>query len=154
VRLTGNQIACVCLHHVGKALSKRGLWPKNGACIKTIVTTELFRKIVERFKGTCVDVLTGFKYIGEQMTLWEKTGEHTYVFGAEESYGYLFGTMVRDKDGVSSACLVTEAAMKAREEGKTLVDRLYELYREFGMHRESLSQIAFTDSAAGMQEMQ
>jgi phosphomannomutase len=154
VRLTGNQIACVCLQHIAETLSQRKQWPKNAACIKTIVTTELFRKIVEKFGGTCVDVLTGFKYIGEQMTKWEKTKKYTYVFGAEESYGYLFGTMVRDKDAVSSACLVAEVAAQAKSQHLTLVDKLHALYREYGVHREMLSQIAFSDSAAGMKEMQ
>jgi phosphoglucomutase/phosphomannomutase len=155
VRLSGHQIACLCLNHIAEAMTAQGLWPANAACIKTIVTTELFRCITEKFGGACVDVLTGFKYIGEQMTLWEKSFDaYQYIFGAEESYGYLLGTMVRDKDAISSACLIAEAVMHAKEHNQSLVDKLHELYQEYGIHRETLSQIAFSDSAEGMNQMQ
>ncbi|HEY4255142.1 MAG TPA: phospho-sugar mutase [Chlamydiales bacterium] len=155
VRLSGHQIACLCLQHICQAMTEKGVWPSNAACIKTIVTTELFRKIGEKFGAKCVDVLTGFKYIGEQMTLWEKSFDACqYIFGAEESYGYLPGTMVRDKDAISAACLISEVVMHAKEQNRSLVDKLYELYQEYGVHRESLSQIAFSDSAEGMKQMQ
>jgi phosphomannomutase len=139
VRLTGNQIACIALHHLCTSLIERGEFPENGAFIKSIVTTELFRKIAEHFGGKCLDVLTGFKYIAEKMTLWEKSFEaHQFLFGAEESYGYLFGTMVRDKDAISSACLLAEAAAQAKKLHLTLVDRLQQIYRQFGLFLETL----------------
>ncbi|MBS0625762.1 MAG: phospho-sugar mutase [Verrucomicrobia bacterium] len=149
IRLTGNQIACVCLHHICQAISV-----KNGAFIKTIVTTELFRKIAESYGALCFDVLTGFKYIAEQIHLWENSHKgHQYIFGGEESYGYLFGTFVRDKDAVSSSCLIAEAAALSKKENLTLLDRLHQLYQRYGVHRESLTNLAFPESQAGMDSM-
>ncbi len=133
VRLTGNQIACLCLEHICACLTEREEFPDNAGFIKTIVTTELFKKIAEGYGGTCVDVLTGFKYIAETIHLWETSfGGLQYIFGAEESYGYLFGTFVRDKDAISSCCLIAEVAALAKKEGKTLVDRLYTIYQKYG----------------------
>ena len=122
VILTGNQIACLCLHHICTTLHSREKFPSNAAFIKTIVTTELFRKIAEKFGGLCVDVLTGFKYIGQQITLWQDT--HQYLFGAEESHGYLFGTLVRDKDAINSSCLIVEMAALAKKQNLTLIPPL------------------------------
>jgi phosphoglucomutase/phosphomannomutase len=122
IPLTGNQIACICLYHICTALTFRGEFPSNAAFIKTIVTTELFRKIAEHFGGTCIDVLTGFKYIAEQMTLWQNSFDaYQYLFGAEESYGYLVGTFVRDKDAISASCLIAEAAALAKKQNLTLL---------------------------------
>lgn len=154
-RFTGNQIACLCLHHICKTLKEKGEFPKNAAFIKTIVTTELFKEIATSFGGKCIDVLTGFKYIGELIGIWEKAFDgYQYLFGGEESYGYLFGTFVRDKDSISSACLIAEAAAAAKKEGKTLLDELHDIYRTYGIHREGLKNLAFADTQAGMEEMQ
>lgn len=153
MRFTGNQIACLGLFHICTALTARDKFPPNAAFIKTIVTTELFRKIAESFGGVCIDVLTGFKYIGEQITLWEKRLDaYQYIFGAEESYGYLFGTMVRDKDAISSACLIAEAAALAKKQGLTLEDRLYQIYQKFGIHREALATLSFDESESGLEK--
>ncbi len=155
VRFSGNQIGCLCLHHICSTLNEKGEFPENAAFIKSIVTTELFKKIAESFGGKCIDVLTGFKYIGEQIGIWEKAFDaYQFIFGAEESYGYLFGTFVRDKDAISTACLIAEMAAKAKKEGKTLIDRLDALYQEYGIHRELLINIAFLDSKEGMEEIQ
>jgi phosphoglucomutase/phosphomannomutase len=152
--LTGNQIACLCLHHICTALTSRGEFPSNAAFIKTIVTTELFRKIAEHFGGVCIDVLTGFKYIGEQMTLWQNSFDaYQYVFGAEESYGYLFGTLVRDKDAISASCLITEAAALTKKQNLTLADRLCQIYEKFGVHRESLANLSFEEGSIGREQM-
>ncbi|MBX7067729.1 MAG: phospho-sugar mutase [Parachlamydiales bacterium] len=154
MRFNGNQIACLCLHHICKTLQEKGEFPENAAFIKSIVTTELFRKIAEHFKGKCIDVLTGFKYIGEQIGIWEKAFDsYQYLFGAEESYGYLFGTFVRDKDAISTACLIAEMAASAKKAGKTLIDILHEIYNHFGIHLQSLTNLAFSDSQAGMDQM-
>ncbi len=111
IRLTGNQIACLCLDHICVNLTEKGEFPENAGFIKTIVTTELFKAIAEDFGGTCVDVLTGFKYIGEMIRLWENSfGGLQFLFGGEESHGILFGTFVRDKDAISACCLIAEAA--------------------------------------------
>ncbi len=151
--LSGNQVGCLLLDHICSSYQKQGGLPPLSTFVKTIVTTELFKKIVKNYGGICVDVLTGFKYIGEKIREWESSTSHRYIFGAEESCGYLFGTSVRDKDAISSACLLAEAAAVAKQENKTLLDRLYELYRLHGLHRECLIQINFSDSLEGMQKM-
>jgi len=152
--LTGNQMACIALYHICVALHSSKKFPPNGAFIKTIVTTELFRKIGEHFGGACFDVLTGFKYIAEQIRLWENSFDaYQFLFGAEESYGCLFETFVRDKDAISASCLMAEAASLAKKQNITLVDRLYQLYEKFGIHRESLATLAFEESSTGMEKM-
>lgn len=153
-RFTGNQIACLCLYHICQTLQEKGEFPENAAFIKTIVTTELFKVIAEDFGGKCIDVLTGFKYIGEQIGIWEKVFDgYQYIFGGEESYGYLFGTFVRDKDSISSACLIAELTASAKKRNLRLEDLLHEIYQKYGVHRESLTNIAFSDSKEGMDQM-
>ena len=155
VRLNGNEIACLLLSHLLSDLSAKKELPQNGACIKTIVTTELFSKIAKSYNLPCFDVLTGFKYIAELIHEWEESfGGYQYLFGAEESHGYLAGTFVRDKDAISSGCLLAEAAEQALLENRTLIDRLHEIYRTHGVHRQMLKNLAFEDSAAGMEKMQ
>lgn len=149
-QLSGNQVACLLLNHICSA-SKL---PPKATFVKTIVTSELFCKIAKNYGALCVDVLTGFKYIGAKMTAWEKDKTHTYVFGAEESCGYLFGDYVRDKDAISSACLITEAAALAKAHGKTLSDLLYDLYRKYGVHREHLISLTFSDSEKSTEQME
>jgi phosphomannomutase len=154
VRLTGNQFACLCLHHICTTLAERKEFPANAAFIKTIVTTELFKTIAEAFGAKCIDVLTGFKYIGEQIGIWEKAFDgYQYLFGAEESYGCLFGTFVRDKDAISASCLIAEAAALAKKQNLTLVDRLHQIYQKYGLHRESLTNLAIENTEAGMKQM-
>lgn len=153
-RLTGNQFACLCLAHICASLTERGEFPENAGFIKTIVTTELFKKIAEEFGGTCIDVLTGFKYIAEMIRLWENSfGGLQYIFGAEESYGCLFGTFVRDKDSISACCLISEVASMAKKRGQTLVDRLYAIYKKYGIHRESLTNLAFKDTPESLKKI-
>lgn len=154
LRFSGNQIACLCLHHICKTLKKKGELPENAACIKSIVTTELFKKIGESFGVKCIDVLTGFKYIGALMGVWEEAFDsYQFLFGAEESYGFLFGTFVRDKDAISSACLIAEMAALAKSERRTLEDVLEEIYKNYGIHRESLTNLKYSDSKEGMDRM-
>lgn len=137
----GNELACILLEHICRSLKKM---PSKAMFIKTIVTTELFRKIAEHHGGTCLDVLTGFKYIGEKIAQWEKEApQHHYIFGGEESYGYLLGTHVRDKDAVISSACTCEAALQLKLQGKTLVDLLYEIYRKYGIFREKLLSLTF-----------
>ncbi|HSX13679.1 MAG TPA: phospho-sugar mutase, partial [Chlamydiales bacterium] len=150
IQFSGNQIACLLLDHICKSKPLSS----NAAFIKTIVTTELFRKIAENYGGTCIDVLTGFKYIGEKITEWEKTKEFEYVFGAEESCGYLSGTFIRDKDAVSSACLIVEATAAAKANQMTLLEALYALYKRYGVYRDQLINLKFKDSPEGMQQIE
>ena len=148
-QFTGNQVACLLLQHICESMKL----PQGATFVKTIVTTELFRKIAENFQATSIDVLTGFKFIGEKITEWEQTKAHHYIFGAEESCGYLFGTFVRDKDAISSACLITEAAAAAKQKKKTLLDALYALYQKYGVHREKQINLKFKDSQEGMEQI-
>lgn len=149
--LSGNQTACLCLQHI---LENSPNLPPNAAFIKSIVTTELFREIAEKHEKKCVDVLTGFKYIGEKIGEWERSfGGYQYIFGAEESYGYLLGTYVRDKDAISSACLIAEAALCLARKNKTLVDQLYFLYKTYGLYREKLLNLKYPETFEGHEKM-
>jgi phosphoglucomutase/phosphomannomutase len=141
VILNGNQIASICMHHICDALQKRGELKQSLGFIKTIVTTELIATIARAYGKSCTDVLTGFKYIGQIIHQWETTGGPRFVFGGEESYGYLLGTHARDKDAEVMCALLCEIALGAKQQGKTLVDRLDETYRRFGLFRERLESI-------------
>ena len=154
-RLNGHQIACICLAHLAKQLKAKNELPLNGAFVKTIVTTEMSRKIAEDYGIQCFDVLTGFKYIAELIHLWEESFDgRQFLFGAEESHGYLYSTSVRDKDGIAAACLISETAEMIKQQNRTLMDYLVDLYRIYGVHRQSLSNLVFADSPQGMSQMQ
>ena len=144
----GNDICCILSDFICSCLKENNSMPPKATFIKTIVTTELFKKIVEEYGAACIDVLTGFKYIGEKIAQWEEdkranVAQHHYIFGGEESYGYLIGTHVRDKDAVISSASICEAALHFKKEGKTLVDALYDIYKRFGVFREKLISISF-----------
>ncbi|SCA63759.1 Phosphoglucomutase [Chlamydiales bacterium SCGC AG-110-M15] len=155
IYLNGNQIACLCLHHICEAHAKHQSMPKKAAFVKTIVTSELFRAIAEDHNCPCFDVLTGFKYIAELIREWEegKKGAYQYVFGGEESYGYLLGTHARDKDGAISCALICEAALAAKLRGRTLLDELHRIYEKYGVYRESLINIKFPETKDGREKM-
>lgn len=154
-KFTGNQIACICVEHICKAYVDQKKSLERGAFVKTIVSTELFRVIAERYGAKCFDVLTGFKYIAEMIRNWEENpGGYQYIFGAEESYGYLFGTIVRDKDAISSSALIAEIALQAKMNGKTLVNLLHELHETYGIYCEITDAIKFEDTKEGQEKMQ
>ncbi|MFD1887487.1 phospho-sugar mutase [Paenibacillus wenxiniae] len=136
--LTGNQSGAIMIHYYLGQLQEQGKLPANGAVVKTIVTSEMGAAIAEHYNATVYNTLTGFKYIGEKMNQFEQTGEHTFLFGYEESYGYLAGNYARDKDAVVAALLISEAAAYYKQQGKTLFDVLQELYTQFGYFQESL----------------
>jgi len=146
--LSGNQIACIMLDYLCKNTK---LYP-NTACIKSIVTTRLFKDICKNYDIHCIDVLTGFKYIAEKINNWEKDKSFKFLFGAEESLGYLMETFVRDKDAISASLLISKIANEAKKENKTLLDLLYELYQKYGIYREKLTSISF-ESISGMEKM-
>lgn len=154
VILSGNQIGSLLLYHIASSLAKEKKLPLNSAVIKSIVTSELISAIASSFDVSCVDVLTGFKYIGEKMTQWEEDKSFSFLFGVEESLGFLYGTHVRDKDAVIAACLVCEVAAQAKKERLTLVDKLYALYKQYGIFREALFSLSFEEGEKGMQQMQ
>ncbi|WP_376768440.1 phospho-sugar mutase [Paenibacillus planticolens] len=138
VVLTGNQSGAIIVNYLLSSLKERGTLPANGVVIKTIVTSEMGAVIAGHYGIPTLNTLTGFKYIGEKMTQFEQTGEHTYLFGYEESYGYLAGDYARDKDAVIAAMLIAEAAAYYKKQGKTLYEVLQELYESFGYFLEKL----------------
>lgn len=136
--LSGNQSGAIMVNYVCSRMKAQGKLPANGVVIKTIVTSEMGAKIAESYGLRVMNTLTGFKYIGEKMTQFEKTGEFAFVFGYEESYGYLAGTYARDKDAVVASMLICEAAAHYKQQGKTLIDVLEDLYSEHGYFQEHL----------------
>ena len=139
--LTGNQTGVLLTHYILSSLKETNKLPQNGAVIKTIVTTEMAKKIAEDFNVELIDVLTGFKYIGEKIKEFEETVSNTYLFGFEESYGYLAGDFVRDKDAVIAATLIAEMTLYYKTKGMSLYDALMELYNKYGYYKESLISI-------------
>jgi len=134
--LTGNQTGALLVEYILRARQESGKLPKDGVVIKTIVTTELATKIAESYGIEVMNLLTGFKYIGEKMTEFVEKKNHTYLIGFEESYGYLVGNHARDKDGVVATMLIAEMAAYYRTKGKTLYDALMDIYKKYGYFAE------------------
>lgn len=150
--LTGNQLGALLLHYILSAKQSAGTLPTNGAMIKTIVTSELGAKIAEHFNVLTVNTLTGFKYIAEKIAEYEETAEHEFLFGYEESYGYLIKTFARDKDAVQVALKVAEMAAHYTTQGKTLLDALNDLYAQFSYYKEALVSKVF-EGKGGQEKM-
>ncbi|RKX53602.1 MAG: phospho-sugar mutase [Thermotoga sp.] len=142
-KLTGNQVGILLMDYLLRRLKDKGTLPKNGFVVKTIVTTDLVKEIAKRFDVELIEVLTGFKFIGEKIKELDDTGRKCFLFGFEESYGYLAGTFVRDKDAVIAAMLIGDMTSFYLQEGKTLLDRLEEIYEEYGYFTEVLRSIEF-----------
>jgi phosphoglucomutase len=136
--LTGNQTGALLTHYLLNQLKDSGKLPDNGMVIKTIVTSELGARIAESCGVSSMDTLTGFKYIGEKISEFEQTGEHQFIFGYEESYGYLAGTHCRDKDAVVASMLICEAAAFYKKQGLSLYDVLQKIYQTHGYFLEKL----------------
>ena len=135
--LTGNMSGCLLANYeISQRKAVNGSLPEDGALIKTIVTTNMADAIAKYYNVNLIECLTGFKYIGQQILKFETTGVGTYLFGFEESYGFLAGTFVRDKDAVIASLLLCQAAAKAKAEGKTLLDELDLLLKTYGYHAE------------------
>ena len=132
--LSGNQIGCVLLHYILSSKKKAGTLPKDGAAVKSIVTTSLANRICESFGISIFETLTGFKFIGEKIQQFMDKGDHTFLFGFEESYGFLSSTFVRDKDGVNASLLVSEVACACMAEGITFYDRIQQIFKEYGYY--------------------
>ncbi len=143
VPLNGNQTGALLLNYVLSTLHEQGKIPKNGAIVKTVVTSEIGRSIASKYKVAAFDTLTGFKYIAELMQNFEDTKEYNFVFGYEESYGYLAGTFVRDKDAVIASMLICEMAAYYKKKGKILLDVLKEIYGEHGYYIEETISLTF-----------
>ena len=151
--LTGNDVGALLLDFVIERRRANGTLPENPIAVKTIVTTELCRKIAEDKGIQLIDVLTGFKFIGEQIGILEAKGEENrFIFGFEESYGYLGGSYVRDKDAVIASMLICEMVAYYKSEGKNLIDVLDSLYKKYGYF--ICSQLSFTcEGASGMKQI-
>lgn len=136
--LTGNQTGVLLTNYMLSSLKELNKLPEDGAVIKTIVTTEMARKIAADYNTKLLDVLTGFKYIGEKIKEFEESGRNTYLFGFEESYGYLAGDFVRDKDAVIASMLICEMTLYYKKQGMSLYEALVNLYDKYGYYKESL----------------
>lgn len=136
LNLSGNQIGALLAKYILEAHKQAGTLPKNAALAKSIVSTELVTKIAESYGATMFNVLTGFKFIAEKIQEFEETGNYTYMFGFEESFGYLIKPFVRDKDAIQAVLLVAEIATYYRSRGLTLADGLDEIYKEYGYFAE------------------
>ena len=141
--LTGNQIGAVLLNYLLTAKKAAGTLPANGALVKSIVSSEFATDIAKSFGVETINVLTGFKYIAEQIQHFEDTNEHTFLFGFEESYGYLVKSFARDKDSVQATVLLAEVAAYYKSLGKTLYDGLQELFEQYGYFVENTKSLTF-----------
>jgi len=151
---TGNEGGAMLLNYILSQRKALGTLPANPITVKTIVTTPIIYAIAEKYGCEVVDVLTGFKYIGEKIGELEKAGQESrYVLGFEESYGYLAGSYVRDKDAVFAAMMICEMAAFYKLQGKNLVDVIHDIYAEFGYYINSVSNFECS-GLAGMQKMQ
>ena len=150
--LSGNQIGCLLLHYILDRRRANGTLPKNAAAVKSIVSTELARAICDDYGCAMVETLTGFKFIAEKIEQFTETGEHTFVFGSEESCGYLSGTEVRDKDGVNASLLIAETAAWYKKQDMTLYDALEAIYKKYGYYDSRVTSFALS-GMDGLQKM-
>jgi len=142
--LTGNQLGALLLHYLLMQKKRKATLPENGVVMKTIVTSEFGRAVAAKFEIPTIDTLTGFKFISEKIEEFEKSAEYQFLFGYEESYGFLIGTFARDKDAVQAALLTAEMAAYYKSIGQSLYDGLMELYDELGHYREALESLTLT----------
>lgn len=152
VLLKGNRIGALLLDYILTRLKETDSLPENAAVVKTIVTTTLADRICKDAGVKVFNVLTGFKFIGEKIKEWERTGEYSFVFGYEESYGYLRGTHARDKDAVVASMLTAEMACYYASKNKSLYQRLMELFEKYGYYTEDTVSISYNGVSA-MEEM-
>ena len=152
--LTGNETGVLLFDYICSMRINNNMMPQNPVMIKTIVTSEMAEKIADYYNVRTINVLTGFKFIGEQIGLLEAQGlEHAYIFGFEESYGYLSGTYARDKDAVNGAFLICEMFAYYKTRGINLLDKLEALYNQFGYFKHRLLSYTF-EGSAGFSKMQ
>lgn len=150
--LTGNQIAAVMLNYILTAHKEAGSLPANAAAVKSIVSSEFATKVAASYGVEMINVLTGFKFIAEQIKHFEDTNEHTFMMGFEESYGYLVRPFVRDKDAIQSLVMLAEVAAYYKKQGKNLYDGLQELFEKHGYYAEKTISLTF-DGVEGAKEI-
>jgi len=143
--LNGNQVGALLLEYICSRLTAGKAMPPDPVLVTTIVTGHLGRKVAAHYGLRVVETLTGFKFIGDKIKEFEEKGEGSFVFGYEESYGYLTGTFVRDKDGMIASLLIAEMAAFYKEQGLTLFDLLEKLHRRHGYHRDELLTVELED---------
>ncbi|MGT2667524.1 phospho-sugar mutase [Streptococcus rifensis] len=153
--LSGNQIGAIIAKYILEAHKQAGTLPTNAALAKSIVSTELVTKIAESYGATMFNVLTGFKFIAEKIQEFEDTGNHTYMFGFEESFGYLIKPFVRDKDAIQALLLIAEIAAYYRSRDLTLADGIDEIYKEYGYFAEKTISVTLSgvDGAAEIKKI-
>lgn len=139
--VTGNQAGALLVYYILSSRDRKKDLPANGAIVKSIVTGDLGKVIADKYNIKTFETLTGFKFICEKANEFDVTGEYTYLFGYEESIGYVYGTNVRDKDGVITTMLIAEMAAYYKKRGKTLLNVLDDIYKEFGYYDEKLISI-------------
>ncbi|MBP3855672.1 MAG: phospho-sugar mutase [Ruminiclostridium sp.] len=150
---TGNEVGALLLEYVARERKAMGTLPKDPVAVKTIVTTDITQKIADKYGIKLIEVLTGFKFIGEQIGFLEEKGEtDRYIFGFEESYGYLAGGYVRDKDAVVASMLICEMAAFYRAQGISLIEARKKMYEEYGSYCNKLDNFAF-EGESGMAKM-
>lgn len=151
--LTGNQTGILLLNFICELRNKNSTMPKDATIVKTIVSTDMADLIASYYKVNCKSLLTGFKYIGEHIKKLENVGkESSYIFGFEESYGYLTGSYVRDKDGVNGVFMIAEMFAYYKTKGISLIEKLNSLYEQFGYYLNTLDNYAF-EGSAGFEKM-
>ncbi|RSK53815.1 phospho-sugar mutase [Bacillus canaveralius] len=138
IGLTGNQTGALLLDYILSQKQAKGTLPENGVVLKTIVTSELGRKIAASFGLETIDVLTGFKFIAEKINEYEKSGEYKFLFGYEESYGYLIGDFARDKDAVQASIMAAEVCAFYKKQGMSVYEALNAIYEKYGFYQEGL----------------
>ena len=153
--LSGNQIGAIIAKYILEAHKTAGTLPENAALAKSIVSTELVTKIAESYGATMFNVLTGFKFIAEKIQEFEEKHNHTYMFGFEESFGYLIKPFVRDKDAIQAVLIVAEIAAYYRSRGLTLADGIEEIYKEYGYFAEKTISVTLSgvDGAAEIKKI-
>ena len=151
--LTGNQIAAILLNYILTARKDAGTLPANAVAVKSIVSSEFATKVATNFNVKMINVLTGFKFIAEQIKNFEADGSHTFMFGFEESYGYLIRPFVRDKDAIQSLVMLAEVAAFYKKQGMNLYDGLQELFKKYGYFAEKTIALTF-DGVEGAKEIE
>jgi phosphoglucomutase len=151
ILLNGNQTGALLMDYILSQKSEKGSLPENGIVFKTIVTSELGRRVAESYGITCEDVLTGFKFIGEKIEQYHSSSKHEFLFGYEESYGCLIKDFARDKDAVQAAVIAVEACAFYKSQGKTLYDALVSLFKKHGFYTDGIFSLTMSGKSGAEQ---
>lgn len=149
--LSGNELSILCAHHLCSHYAKLS-YPTQKMIILTVISSDLIKCIAEDFHMGWLEVPVGFKYISAKMREWGDKVSELFLMGTEESYGCLMGTYTRNKDGIAAAAVISEIALQAKLQNKTLIDLIYELYSKYGLFPEKLHAIEFPNSSEGLKK--